>query len=102
MSERRTQSIITFRHPFTLSALDEPVGAGNYVVEMLEESLEGVSFVAYRRVSTTMTITSNVCGAVLRQLIEIDPAELELAIVRDKEIQATTNPTEVDSAAARL
>jgi len=102
MSERKTRTTLTFMHPFTLTAVDEPINAGAYVVETLEETVEGVSFVAYRRVSTTMTICSKVYGASWRQVIEIDAADLELAIARDKEIQVMAERKEANVAAARL
>ena len=59
---------------------------------MLEETIEGLSFVGYRRVLTSITIASKIYGAAARQVIEIDPFELEYARKRDKERQVVTEP----------
>lgn len=86
MPDRTTRTNVTFLHPFSLAAADDPISAGTYVVETLEESIEGASFIGYRRVSTTMVVSSTSYGTASRQVIEIDPAELEQALARDKEI----------------
>lgn len=77
MTDRKTRETVTFLHPFSLTAVDEPIKGGTYVVEMLDETIEGLSFVGYRRISTSITIASNTYGAAVRQVIEVDPSELE-------------------------
>ena len=49
-NERR----ITFDRPFSVAALDGLQAPGTYVVEIDEELIEGLSFLAYRRVATTI------------------------------------------------
>lgn len=87
MPDRTTRETVTFLHPFSLTAADDPIRAGTYVVETLEETIEGVTFVGYRRVSSTITIASKSYGAAVRQVIEIDPLELEIALKLDKDRQ---------------
>ena len=87
MTERTTQRTVIFLHPFSLQSVDEPISAGTYVVETTEETIEGISFVGYRRISTVITIASKAYGASARQMIEIDPLELDLALAHDKEKQ---------------
>lgn len=102
MAQRATQKSVTFLHPFSLTAIDEPISPGTYVIETLEEAIEGVSFIGYRRLSTTLTIASKSYGAAARQVIEIDPAELELALVIDKEQRPISEPGEADAKAADI
>ena len=49
---RTTETTITFRCPFTLSALDKVEPAGTYRVVTEEEEIGGLSFVAFRRTAT--------------------------------------------------
>ena len=51
---RTTREILTFNRPFSLSAVDEVQPAGSYAVDVDEELIEGLSFLAYRRVATTI------------------------------------------------
>jgi hypothetical protein len=83
MHERTTRKSVTFLHPFSLDAADEKLLAGTYIVETLEELIEGLSFVAYRRVSTTITGAAKGYGNGARQVIAIEPSELEIAQERD-------------------
>lgn len=85
MPDRTTRETVTFRHPFSLKDVGQPIDAGAYVIETLEEAIHGLSFVGYRRVSTTITIPSKTYGASSRQVVEIDPAELAGALSLDKE-----------------
>jgi len=56
MTQRITDSLVTFRHPFTLGDIVETQPPGTYQVETVELAIDGVSFVAFRRVSTTITL----------------------------------------------
>ena len=53
---RSTIERVTFRHAFALRGLDERQPPGTYEVETDEEPLEGLSFLAYRRVATAIRI----------------------------------------------
>jgi hypothetical protein len=83
MHERTTRQSIVFKHPFSLPGIDHTLPAGTYVVETLEELVDGLSFVAYCRVSTTMVAEAPRYGNGLRQLETIDPADLEEAQRKD-------------------
>lgn len=80
MHERTTTHSIVFKHPFSLPGIDHTLPAGTYVVETLEELIDGLSFAAYRRVSTT--IVAEAPGR-LRQMETIDPLDLEEAQLKD-------------------
>jgi hypothetical protein len=76
---------VTFLHPFSLAGADGEQPPGTYVVETTEVPIDGLSFAAYRRVSTTIVLPSPHYGWASRQMITIDPRELEAAGERDAE-----------------
>jgi hypothetical protein len=76
---RTTRESITFDHPFSLTAVDNVQPAGTYAVDIDEELIEGLSFLAYRRVATTiyLPLIQGNQGSV--QAIRVDPQELAAA-----------------------
>lgn len=88
MTERTTESEITFLHPFVLSSLVMPLEAGTYRLVVDEELIEGLSFPAYRRTGTHLEIPA--VGAMMstRQLLQVHPQELEAAMHKDAEDRA--------------
>jgi len=76
---------LSLANPFQLAGVDEVQPAGIYDVETVEEQLEGLSFVAYRRVATTITLHGSTAATVSRQFVTIDPDDLASALVRDAE-----------------
>jgi hypothetical protein len=85
MTVRTTTKSVTFRRPFFLKGADGFQPAGTYVVETEEEAFPGLSFLAYRRLSTTMILSNRYGGSVVRQVVTIDPADLEAAQARDQD-----------------
>jgi hypothetical protein len=83
MRERITRRLVTFLHPFSLVGVDREQPAGTYAIETTEEPIDGLSFIAYRRVSTTITLPYSLTAMLSRQLVSIDPQELEAAVQRD-------------------
>ena len=82
MPNRTRSEDVVFKRPFLLKGWAEPHPAGTYAVETEEELIEGLSFPAYRRVSTTLTRRPNHDGALV-QTIPIDPQELAKARAAD-------------------
>jgi hypothetical protein len=76
---RTTRKKVTFTRPFTLSDLDGIQPAGTYVIETDEEEIGGPSFIAYRRIATTIHL--RVRGAT--EIVRIDPVELEAGLLQD-------------------
>ena len=76
---RTTRASITFDRPFSLTAVDGEQPAGTYTVEIDEELIEGLSFLAYRRVATTLYLPLLHEGKGSMQAIRVDPAELDAA-----------------------
>jgi hypothetical protein len=83
MTVRTSQRTVKFTRPFSLSGLDEAHPAGTYTVQTHEETLPGLSFLAWRRTATLIFLPSRPGGAFVEQLVEIDPLELEAAQERD-------------------
>lgn len=56
MSMRSSRSTVTFSNPFTLPGYPGDLPAGDYEVLVEEELLQGLSFEAYRRTATYLTV----------------------------------------------
>ena len=82
MQNRTRREDIVFRRPFALKGWAEPQPAGAYAVDTEEELIEGLSFPAYRRVSTTITRQAGRTGALV-QVIAVDPRDLARAKAAD-------------------
>lgn len=81
---------MTFGRPFSLGGFDEVLPAGAYTVETDEELLDGLSFSAYRRVSTVIHLLKSSCAPGQSRFLTIDPNELDAALMRDS---AAAEPT---------
>ncbi|MFM9943583.1 MAG: hypothetical protein ACKVP7_29300 [Hyphomicrobiaceae bacterium] len=89
MTERTTRAAVVFRHPTMIEGVDRQLPAGTYLVETDEEQIEGLSFVAYRRVQTTMLVPADTEANAGRQVVVIEPAALEQALLRDTQSEST-------------
>jgi hypothetical protein len=87
MQDRITRRLVTFLHPFSLAGQAEQP-AGVYAVETAEAPIDSMSFLVYRRVSTTIELRAGFSAMMSRQLVEIDPLDLEAAEARDAVLQA--------------
>jgi hypothetical protein len=81
MFTRTKTRTVHFDAPFTLTGLENgPYPAGDYQVQDDEEQIMGISWLAYRRVATTI----EVAAGKKKSLIDIDPLELDAALEMDK------------------
>jgi hypothetical protein len=80
MATRTSYHTVSFRHPFSLIGIPGPIPAGAYGVDTEEESVDGLSFIAWRRVSTTILLYAD--GAT--QAFAVDPVDLEASLGRDR------------------
>ena len=80
MNIRSSSKQVTFAHPFTMPGFTEPLPAGHYDILIEEELLQGLSFEAYRRISTHMMVTGQTGRVEMCPIMEKD---LETAINRD-------------------
>lgn len=76
MTMRTTSRMAAFTHPFSLSGIDGVLPAGEYEIKTDEESIDSLSFLAFRRVATLFGVSRT--GEV--QWYSIDPAELDAAL----------------------
>lgn len=80
---RMSQKTVTFQHPFQLHGRGEIFPAGSYVVDTTEELVEGISFTVYRRVATQLHMKSRQHGMLYDRLLDINPIDLDFALVQD-------------------
>lgn len=85
VTDRITHETIAFLHPFELKDVEGILPAGTYTIETIEEPIDGISILAYRRISTTIIVPSPSYGMTSRQVVTIDPSDLEAARKRDVE-----------------
>ena len=83
MTVRTSKRTVTFAKPFVLGGFDEVLPAGPYIVETDEAPVEGISFLAYRRILTLLHLPGKT-GHRLAGVLTIDPKELEAALERDR------------------
>jgi hypothetical protein len=74
---------LTFRQPFALSGVSGAVPPGTYRVDIEEEPIDGLSFLAYRRLATFIRLPLPGAGSGSTQSILVDPKELDAAQERD-------------------
>jgi hypothetical protein len=85
VSTRTTRFVVRFSSPFLLNGFDAPQPAGEYRIEQDEEMIEGLSWLAYRRVATFIHLPAIGSQSLAGQVVQIDPAELETALESDRQ-----------------
>ena len=83
MAGRTTRMSVTFSRPFSLTDMDGIQPAGTYRIQTVDVTLDNLSFLAYRRISTTIELPAVGTASSRRQVVTIDPLELEMALKRD-------------------
>jgi hypothetical protein len=90
-SIRTTNTIVHFSAPFALPDLgDEMQPAGDYKIAQDEEPIEGLSWLAYRRVATFIHLPSIAEGSRLRRIVRLEPVVLEQLL---KKANGTQEPS---------
>lgn len=84
MTTRTTTRTVVFERSFVLGGFDEVLSAGAYSVETDEELLDGLSFPAYRRISTLIRLPTMSGNPAFTRALTIDPSELDAALLRDQ------------------
>jgi hypothetical protein len=81
MMERTCESHVRFHAPFSLKGVDGVLPAGKYRIMTEEATIDDLTFLAYRRVSTAIAVP---IGAGSEEMAIIDPKDLEAALERDR------------------
>ncbi len=82
-AERVARESVTFAKPFFVEGLGREQPAGTYKVEIVEELIEGLSFLAYRVVSTSIVLPLAGGGAHSYQHVPINSALVRAALRKD-------------------
>jgi len=72
---RSRREAVTFKHPFRIRGVDRLLPAGTYEVITDEESIEGLSFAAFRRIAT-MILVPGAASASMLEMISIGSVDL--------------------------
>jgi len=81
MTTRTTTKSVTFHRPFYLKGIDRLLPPADYRVATDEELIDGLSFAAYRRVSTVIFVPAESGSAV--EMVAVDPLNLQTAQDQD-------------------
>jgi hypothetical protein len=81
MTTRTTTKSVTFYRPFYLKGIDRLLPPADYRVATDEELIDGLSFAAYRRVSTVIFVPAESGSAV--EMVAVDPLDLQTAQDQD-------------------
>jgi hypothetical protein len=80
---RTTHTTIAFRRPFIIAGFDAGLPAGNYLVDVDEEPIEGLSFLAHRRVGAILYLPAGSTAGTCRYAVPMTTADLDAAVRRD-------------------
>jgi hypothetical protein len=83
MTLRTQRKTVAFVHPFMVKDIGRTLPAGKYEVLTDEELIEGLSFPAYRRVSTMIIVPAPAPRTSSVEMLTVDPRELQAALDRD-------------------
>ena len=86
MTSHTNESTVTFKNQFNISSLDGPQPAGTYRIVTENEEIPGLSFIAYRRTSTTLHLPTLTASAGKTQVFSGDRDELEAALKEDERL----------------
>lgn len=76
----------SFPTPFKLTGMEEICAAGDYEITTEEEPLGDFIVPAYRRISTFICIPPPIGRPGIGEIIEIDPEELMVPVLRPRSI----------------
>lgn len=83
MLTKTSESIVTFRHPFSIGTTITDQPAGSYRVTREEELIEGLSFPAYHVTSMALQLPSTGTTSMSKKFIPISVAEFDAALDSD-------------------
>jgi hypothetical protein len=76
MTMRSRRETINFKHPFQIKGIDRLLPAGAYEVITDEETIEGLSFVVFRRVATMIMVPAAAPRSSTMEMVSISSIDL--------------------------
>jgi hypothetical protein len=76
MTIRSRREVVTFKHQFRIRGIDRQLPAGDYEVITDEESIEGLSFAAFRRVGTVIMVPAAGSRGSTMEMVSIGSVDL--------------------------
>jgi hypothetical protein len=76
MTVRSRREVVTFKRPFRIRGIDRLLPAGDYEVITDEETIEGLSFEAFRRVATMIMVPAEGARGLAMQMVSIGSVDL--------------------------
>ena len=83
MANRTTQTIVHFMHAFLLPGFAKPLAAGDYLIDHDEESIEGLSRLAWHRIGSFIHLPAIGVQSSTHQMVPINPSDLNVASAED-------------------
>lgn len=94
MNMRSSRTKVTFASPFSLSGYPGELPAGDYEIVVEEELLQGLSFEAWRRTATYLTVRGRGSHAACTEMRAISDSDLKEALSRDAALNRDNNNSE--------
>lgn len=85
MTGRTIRSVVHVSSAFSFAGLDAPQPAGDYHIDRDEESIEGISQLAWVRTNTFIHLPAIGAQSPKQQMARIDAADLEAALEKDRQ-----------------
>ncbi len=76
MTMRSRREVVTFKHPFRIRGVDRLLPPGAYEVVTDEETIEGLSFAAFRRVATMIIVPAEGSRGASVEMVSIGSVDL--------------------------
>lgn len=77
MDTRTTEQSVTLTRAFTITGVDAVQPAGTCLIEIDEEPIPGISFLAYRRIATRLRLAPDSERPGIVEIVTVDPAEID-------------------------
>jgi hypothetical protein len=91
VTERTTETELTFQHPFHLHALTQTLPPGTYRFVVREDLIEGLSFPAYQKPYRGLEIPAIDVVTAVRQYLKVNAGEIKAAQQRDRSDRVSSN-----------
>jgi hypothetical protein len=88
MTIRTESKIVSFQEPFTLRNVDGIQPAGDYLVDVDDELIEGINHSVYRRVATRFHIPCMSSPQPTKQVVAVNQTDLDAALMKDRHTAA--------------